>query len=91
MSNDAGTPITLEVLGDVLFRGFLVGFAFLLLCFLAFVFFHEPIYTLHSAIFDITREAHTALIYEWIGNMKLLIISLFLIPWIAVRLTTNAR
>ncbi len=91
MSEHTQTPITLELVGQVLQRSFILGFAFLLVVSLPMLLLGDQIYAIHSKLFPMSREAHTMLIFSWIGDFKLVVFGVFLIPWLAVRGTLNRR
>ena len=58
--------------------------AFLLLAFLFCTQAGDWVYKMHSKWFPITREAFTLTMYCFIGGMKILVIMLNLVPYLAL-------
>ena len=82
---DDKTRATAMLISSVLFRATLIGFALLLITCIPILFMTDQIYTIHSSMIDIPRDQYNALLFNWLGNMKMLVIVLFLLPAISIR------
>lgn len=81
------TRATVELVGDILFHGLVVGFVFLIVVGLPILFLEDPIYSVHSLFMDVPKADHTLMMVTWLGNVKALLFVFFLIPWLAIRWT----
>lgn len=77
----------LDVIARILIRCFVGGMALLVVWFAWFVFAGDWIYQVHSRWFQIPRQAFDAIHYAGMAVTKITIILLFLLPWIAIKLT----
>ena len=87
MRLNENTRATVELVGDILFRGFVVGYLFLMIVGLPVLFWDDGIYSIHSLFMDVPKVDHTVMMVTWLGNVKALIFVFFLIPWLAIRWT----
>ena len=87
MRLNENTRATVELVGDILFRGLVVGFVFLMIVGLPVLFLDEPIYSIHSLFMDVSKADHVLMMVTWLGNVKALLFVFFLIPWLAIRWT----
>ena len=69
---------------DVLFRAFLLGWGLLFISCIPVLFLTDQIYAVHSSMLDIPRPEYNALLFSWLGDMKLLPVVFFLLPAIAI-------
>lgn len=65
----------------------IIGYVILLIWFGVFIFAKNWMRHLHAKWFDIEPKTFDVLHYSMMGGFKLLIISLFLIPFIALKLS----
>ena len=82
---DDKTRATAMFISSVLFRATLLGFGLLLITCIPILFLTDQMYAIHSSMMDIPRDQYNALLFSWLGNMKILVIVLFLLPAIAIR------
>ena len=82
---DDKTRSTAMLMSSVLLRTFLLGFGLLFLSCIPVLFLTDQIYAVHSSMLDIPRPEYNALLFSWLGNMKLLLLIVFLLPAIAIR------
>lgn len=73
------------LISSVLFRAFFLGVGLLILSCLPILFLTDQVYAVHSNMIDIPRPEYNALLFSWLGNLKLLLIVFFLLPAIAIR------
>ncbi len=78
--------VVLDVLAKVLLRCWVVGVVFLLLNTLGIILGHDLAVSTHSRLFGLDPHELEIAFYFWLGTVKLLVVVLFFIPWIAVRL-----
>ena len=88
---DDKTRSAAMLISQVLFRAFVVGFGLLILSMLPVLLLTDQIYAIHSSMIDIPRPMYNALMFEWLGHMKLLLVMLFLLPAIAIRWTLKKQ
>lgn len=84
---DDRTRATAMLISSVLFRAALIGFVLLLITCIPLLLLTDQIHEIHNSMIEIPREEYNALIFSWLGNMKILVIVLFLLPAIAIRWT----
>ena len=84
---DDKTRATAMLISSVLFRATLIGFGVLLISCIPMLLLTDQIHEIHNSMIEIPREEYNALIFAWLGNMKILVIVLFLLPAIAIRWT----
>lgn len=82
---DDKTRATAMLISSVLFRATLIGFALLLITCIPMLFMTDQIYTIHSSMIDIPRDQYNVLMFTWLGNMKVLVIVVLLLPAIGIR------
>jgi hypothetical protein len=81
----------LEILARILIRCFIGGILLLMIWFIGFTFFGDCIYELHSKWFLMPRQTFNAIHYAGMAFIKILLIVLFLLPYIAIRLEAKKR
>lgn len=81
----AHKPDWMQALEGVLFRSWLISMGFLLLTFFIHQLFAKQIHELHGAMFGITGHEIDLIIYCLMGLLKLAVLVLFFIPWLAIR------
>ena len=82
---DDKTRAEAMLISSVLFRAFLLGFGLLILSCIPILFLTDQIYAIHSSMMDISRPEYNALLFTWLGDMKMLLLVFFLLPAIAIR------
>ena len=82
---DDKTRSVAMLISSVLFRAFLLGFGLMIFSGIPVLFVTDEIYAIHSRMIDISRPEYNALVLGWLGNMKLLLLMVFLLPAIAIR------
>lgn len=80
----------LEVAGRILWRSFFIGALFLFFWAGMYMFANDIIYT-QCAMFGLTAHECSVLHYGGMGLFKFLILTLFFIPYIAVRMISRKR
>ena len=63
----------------------LLNYGVVTLWFCLFRFFHDAMYRLHRGWFQISPEQFDAIHYLGMAIYKILVLSFFLIPWLALR------
>ena len=63
-----------------------LAYALLMVWFVAFVFFHDAVYRLHTRWFRMSVEAFDAVNYGGMAAWKIGALLLFAIPWLALAL-----
>ena len=69
----------------VLFRCWIAGFVLLFVTF-GIVMIGEPVHKLHGALFGLTPHELDIVFYCWLGTLKIVVLTLFFIPWLSIRL-----
>ena len=87
---DDKTRGTALFLSTVLFRAFWVGAGALAVMSFATLAFLGPMYEVHSYLIEIPQPEYNALIFDFLGDMKVLVLVLFLVPACAIRWTLSA-
>lgn len=82
---DDKTRATALFVSSALFRAALAGFGLLLLFALPVLFMTDPMYAIHSSLMDIPRARYDELLFTFLGDMKLLIFVVLLLPAIGIR------
>ena len=86
MTISDSTRQNLEVVSGILIRVFLYGLGLLLLAGLPIMLLGDQVYAVHHTFFAaMSKEQHGMLMFSWLGNLKLLLIMFFLLPWLAIR------
>lgn len=80
-----------QMLKDVFFRCFLYGMILLLIWFLMYLLLGDWIYSVHSSIFDLSRRHFDKMHYSGMVRLKMTIFVFFLIPYLAVTVSTRKR
>ena len=86
---DDKTRYAAMFVSSVLFRACLLGFGLLIIVGIPILFLTDQVYAVHSSIIDIPRPEYNALLFSWLGYLKMLVIVLFLLPAIAIRWALN--
>lgn len=76
--------MNLETLRAFLMWCSILNGGLLILSSLLLVFTGDWVYKIHSRWFPMPRETFNAVIYAFIGFYKILFITLFLVPWLAL-------
>ncbi|QDU93286.1 DUF6868 family protein [Lignipirellula cremea] len=84
--NDS-TRSLLNTLSQVLLRCWILGTLLLVLMLGAILLLGSTIHTLHGSMFSLTAHELDLILYCSMGLLKLAVLSLFFIPWLAIRLT----
>ena len=82
---DETTQGTAMFISSELFRATLIGFVLLIITCIPILFLTDQMYAIHSSMIEIPRDQYNALLFTWLGNMKMLIIVLLLLPAIGIR------
>lgn len=72
---------------DFFLNAFLISYAFLMIWFVMFVFAKGTIYRAHMKWFSLSEQDLAKIHYFLMGFFKLLVIAVFLIPYIALVLS----
>ena len=87
---DDKTRATTLFLSTVLFRAFWVGAGLLAVMSFLTLALLDPMYEVHSYLIEIPQPEYNVLIFDFLGDMKVLILVLFLVPACAIRWTLKA-
>lgn len=82
---DDKTRATAMFISSVLFRATLIGFVLLIITCIPILFLTDQMYAIHSSMIDIPRHEYNVLMFTWLGNMKVLVIVVLLLPAIGIR------
>jgi hypothetical protein len=82
---DDKTRSTAMLISSVLFRATLTGFGLLIISCIPILFLTDQLHAIHNSMIGIPRDQYNALLFNWLGNMKMLVIVLFLLPAISIR------
>tara|TARA_B100001013_G_scaffold339518_2_gene261645 strand:- start:57 stop:338 length:282 start_codon:yes stop_codon:yes gene_type:complete len=82
---DDKTRATAMLISSVLFRAALVGFVLLLITCIPILFLTDQMHAIHSSMIEMEPAEHRVLMFTWLGNMKILLIVLLLLPAIGIR------
>ncbi len=83
--------LTVECLTRVLGTCFLVAAALILVWFVFYLVAGEFAYAIHAKLFGIDRRQFEAINYYGMAFIKLLAFVLFLVPYIALKITGNRK
>ncbi len=83
--------LTVDHLTRVLATCFLVAVGLILVWFVFYLAAGEFAYAIHSKLFDIDRQQFAAMNYYGMAIFKMLAFLLFLIPYIALKITGNRK
>ena len=72
-------------ISSVLFRATLIGFVLLIITCIPILFLTDQMYAIHSSMIDIPHDQYNVLMFTWLGNMKVLVIVVLLLPAIGIR------
>lgn len=75
-----------DTLAKVLLRCWIFGFALLLFSFVVFMLTGGIIDDIHGRMFGLTPHELDLIIYCGLGMLKLSVLVLFLMPWVAIKL-----
>jgi hypothetical protein len=87
MSSSNQVTEMFDTFAKVLGRCTVLGFSLLLLFFGVYTLAGGMIYRLHGQMFGLSKHELDVVIYGAIAFLKLSVLTFFLIPWAAVRLT----
>jgi len=82
---DDKTRATAMLISSVLFRAALVGFVLLLITCIPILFLTDQMHAIHSSMMDMPRDQYNVLLFSWLGDMKMVIIVVLLLPAIGIR------
>jgi hypothetical protein len=74
-----------DTLAKVLLRCWIFGFALLLFAFVMILLAGGIIDDIHGRMFGVSPRELDLILYCWLGWLKLLVLALFFIPWVAIR------
>lgn len=80
-----------DTLANVLLRCWIFGFALLLLAFIMILVAGGIIDDIHGRMFGLSPHEFDLIFYCWLGALKLLVLVLFFMPWLAIRLVLRKR
>lgn len=91
MMTDANRD-SLETIARVLLRCWLLGFGLLLVWFAAtqVVAMNKFVHELHTSMFGLSTHEVDLIFYCGMGLLKLCVLTLFFIPWLAIRLVLRS-
>ncbi len=75
-----------ETLAKVLLRCWILAFGLLLFSFVVFMLTGEIIDDIHGRMFGLSPHELDLIIYCGLGMLKLCVLVLFLMPWVAIKL-----
>ena len=81
----------LELTAAVLLRCWCLGFGLLFVWWIATQLFYKPITSMHSAMFGLTGTQIDIIWYCGLMSLKLSLLILFFIPWLAIRMVLKSR
>ena len=82
---DDKTRASAMLISSVLFRAALVGFVLLILFAIPVLFLTDQMYAIHNSMIEMEPAEHSVLMLTWLGDMKMLVIVLLLLPAIGIR------
>ena len=82
---DDRTRATAMLISSVLFRAALAGFVLLVFISIPILFLTDHVYAIHSSMMEMPRDQYNLLLFTWLGDMKMLLIVLLLLPAIGIR------
>ena len=74
-----------DTLAKVLLRCWIFGFALLLFAFVMILVAGGIIDGIHGRMFGLSPHELDVIFYCWLGALKLLVLVLFFMPWLAIR------
>jgi len=80
--------MNIELIRDVLGWSVLINFAILIAWFSFFVMGREFMYKMHKKWFNVPKEKFNTINYTLMGIFEILILLLFLAPYLAIRIAT---
>ena len=86
MNASASLEEVLSAVSTILLWCFVVGILLLSLVFGVFLAAGDLAYQVHSSMYDVSKHEFHMIWYCWMGLLKIWVFTLFLIPWIGVRL-----
>jgi hypothetical protein len=85
------TKGTLSTIASILFRRWICGFLLLSIWLSVTQLMPEMIYKLHGPMFGLSNHELDVIFYCGMGLLKLCGLTLFLIPWIAIKLVLRGQ
>ena len=73
------------LMSSVLFRAFILGTGVMILSCIPVLFMTDEIYAVHSTMMDIPRTEYNTILFTYLADMKLMLLTFFLLPAIAIR------
>jgi hypothetical protein len=80
-----------DTLAKILLRCWILGFALLLFTFIVILLAGGIIDDIHGRMFGVTPHELDLILYCWLGALKLLVLVLFLMPWVAIKLVLRKK
>ena len=87
---DENTRATAMFVSNVLFRACAIGFVLLGISSIGMLSMTDQMYAVHSSMIDIPPLSYNTMLFDWIANMKILLLVFFLLPAVAIRWTLKA-
>jgi len=81
----------LKVVGNVLFYCWIFGFVLLFIGFGVAQMMAQAVYEIHGAMFGLSSHEINVVFYCWLGLTKLHVLTLFFIPWLAIKMVLNEQ
>ena len=81
----------LQTVADVLLRCFIFSFSVMMFWFVMVMIMGDLAYRIHSALFDIARHDFDMMNYYGMAILKMLSFTLFLFPYIAIKLALRKK
>ena len=80
-----------DTLDKILLRCWIFGFALLLFAFVVILAAGGVIDDIHGRLFGLSPHELDLIFYNWLGALKLLVLVLFLMPWVAIKLVLRKK
>ena len=80
-----------DTLAKILLRCWIFGFALLLFAFVMIMVAGGLIDDIHGRMFGLSPHELDVIFYCWLGALKLLVLVLFFMPWLAIRLVLRKK
>jgi hypothetical protein len=80
-----------DTLAKILLRCWIFGFALLLFAFVVILAAGGVIDDIHGRMFGLSPHELDLIFYNWLGALKLLVLVLFLMPWVAIKLVLRKK
>ena len=91
MSETTQTDDLLDAVAKILLRCWIFGFILLLFWWGAVTLASDLVFGVHGDMFDLTRPQLNVIHYCGILLMKLVVVTFYFIPWVAIRVVLKKR